>query len=81
MLIIVTSSEDMLALQQTESGSEAHQRMMAEKISVGELATTQLIALPPVPSCAELIATLKRSKHQAFPITAEVSQAYQSGGF
>ena len=53
--------------------------MMAEKISVGELATTQLIALPPVPSCAELVATLKSSMHQAFPITAEVTQAYQSG--
>ena len=62
-----------------ESGSEAHQRMMAEKISVGELATTQMIALKPVPTCADLVSTLRSSGHQAFPITAEVSQAYQSG--
>ena len=53
--------------------------MTAEKISVGELATTQLIALTPISTCSDLVATLKNSKHQAFPITAEVSQAYQSG--
>ena len=53
--------------------------MMAEKISVGELATTQLIALKPLTPCADLVATLRSSRHQAFPVTAEVGQAYQSG--
>ena len=53
--------------------------MTADKISVGELATTQLVALPPVPLCSELVATLQKCKHQAFPVTSEVSQAFQSG--
>ena len=33
---------------QMESGMEVKQRMVAEKLTVSELVTTQLLALPPV---------------------------------
>lgn len=53
--------------------------MTADKISVGELATTQIVALPPVPACAQLVAALQGCQHEAFPVTAEVAQAYRAG--
>ena len=53
--------------------------MTADKISVGELATTQIVALPPVPLCSELVEALQRCPHEALPITPEVAKAFQSG--
>ena len=38
----------MLWAVQMESGMEVKQRMVAEKLTVSELVTTQLLALPPV---------------------------------
>jgi len=64
---------------QTESGQELRQRMVNSKLSVGELAATALVALPPVVRVAALAATLRACGHQAFPGTPEVEAALQSG--
>ena len=53
--------------------------MAAEKLSVGELAVTKLATLKPVPTCSELVDTLRACQHQAFPITPETQQASQIG--
>ena len=52
---------------QMESGMEVKQRMVAEKLTVSELVTTQLLALPPVvqvPSCKHT--TQAFHAHQSF---------------
>ncbi len=64
---------------QTESGQELRQRMVNSKLSVGELAATALVALPPVVRVAALAGTLRACGHQAFPVTPEVKAALQSG--
>lgn len=67
-------------LLQTESGQEMRQRMVNSKLRVGELASTALVALPPVVRVSALAATLRACGHQAFPVTPEVKAALQSGG-
>lgn len=66
-------------LLQTESGQEMRQRMVNSKLRVGELASTALVALPPVVRVSALAATLRACSHQAFPVTPEVKAALQSG--
>lgn len=55
---------------------ESHQRMVSDKLSVGELMTTQMTALEPIMLVSKLEAVLKRCAHQAFPITTEVEKAF-----
>ncbi|KAK9843640.1 hypothetical protein WJX81_000756 [Elliptochloris bilobata] len=62
----------------TESGQEVRQRMVNGKLSVGELASTALVALPPVVRVSALAAALRSCSHQAFPVTPEVKAALQS---
>ena len=64
---------------QSESGSEAHQKMAADKLSVGELAVTKLVTLQPTPICGSLVRILRDCQHQAFPVTPETQQASQIG--
>ncbi|KAK9808763.1 hypothetical protein WJX72_003174 [[Myrmecia] bisecta] len=61
-----------------EASLESHQRMVADKLTVSELATTQLVAVPPVMPVRELVETLQRCGHQAFPVTPDVAKAYTS---
>ena len=68
-----------MLLLQTESGQEMRQRMVNSKLRVGELASTALVALPPVVRVSALAATLRACGHQAFPVTPEVKAALQSG--
>ena len=58
---------------------DEHQRMVADKLTVAELVTTQLVAFPPLVRLRELALTLRRCKQKAFPVTTEVDAAYQSG--
>lgn len=58
---------------------DERQRVLADKLTVAELVTTQVVALPPVVRLRELISTMRRCKHQAFPITPEVDAALLSG--
>lgn len=62
-----------------ESGQEAHQRMVNDKLTVSELATTALVALPPLVQLRELAAVLRSCRHAAFPVTPDTEAAYQSG--
>ncbi len=55
---------------------ESHQRMVSDKLSVGELMTTQMTALEPVMLVSKLESVLRRCAHQAFPITTEVDKAF-----
>lgn len=52
--------------------------MVSDKLSVGELMTTQLTALEPVMLVSKLETVLKRCAHQAFPITNEVDKAFSA---
>jgi hypothetical protein len=64
---------------QMEAGQDARQRMVNDKLAVSELATTALIALPPIVRLRELAEVLRGSRHQAFPVTPDVKAALQSG--
>ena len=61
---------------QLEAALESHQRMVSDKLSVGELMTTQMTALEPVMLVSKLEGVLRRCAHQAFPITTEVDKAF-----
>lgn len=50
--------------------------MVSDKLSVGELMTTQMTALEPIMLVSKLESVLKRCAHQAFPITTEVEKAF-----
>ena len=50
--------------------------MVSDKLSVGELMTTQMTALEPVMLVSKLESVLRRCAHQAFPITTEVDKAF-----
>ena len=63
---------------QLEAALESHQRMVSDKLSVGELMTTQLTALEPVVLVSKLELVLKRCAHQAFPITSDVDKAFSA---
>ena len=66
-------------LVQMEDGQETRQRMANDKLSVSELATTALVALPPVVPLAELAETLRSCRFQTFPISPDVNAALCSG--
>ncbi len=62
-----------------EDGQETRQRMVNDKLTVSELASTALMALPPVVPLAELADTLRACRYQTFPITPNVNAALRSG--
>lgn len=64
---------------QMENGQEPHQRMVNDKLTASELATTALVALPPLVPIREVVDTLRSCRHQAFPVTPDTKAAYQSG--
>ena len=53
--------------------------MVNDKLTVSELATTALVALPPVVPLAELADTLRACRYQTFPISPDVNAALRSG--
>lgn len=53
--------------------------MVNDKLTVSELATTALVALPPLVQLRELAAVLRSCRHAAFPVTPDTEAAYQSG--
>lgn len=66
-------------LEQMEDGQETRQRMVNDKLTVSELATTALVALPPVVPLAELADTLRACRYQTFPVSLDVHAALRSG--
>ena len=64
---------------QMEAGQDARQRMVNDKMAASELATTELVALPPIVRLCELADTLRGCRHQAFPVTPDAKAAAQSG--
>ena len=44
------------------------QKMIAEKLDVQEVMTTDLVCLPPVPTVGQVVRVLKTCKHSAFPV-------------
>lgn len=69
----------MRALMQMEDGQETRQRMVNDKLSVSELASTALSALPPVVALPALTEALRASRYQTFPITPNTDAALRSG--
>ena len=63
-----------------EPGVDARQRMAADKLSVGELAATQVTALPPVLRVGDAVTALRSSGHGAFPISPNTGGAAREGG-
>lgn len=62
-----------------ESGQEPRQRMVNDKLTVSEVATTALVALPPIILIRQLVEVLRSCRHAAFPVTPDTKTAYQSG--
>lgn len=58
-----------------EPALDVHQQMVDDKLTVSELMTTSMIALPPVVPVRRLVDTLRMCNHQAFPVTPEVEKA------
>ena len=69
----------MRALMQMEDGQETRQHMVNDKLSVSELASTALTALPPVVALSALAEALRASRYQTFPITPDTNAALRSG--
>lgn len=67
------------ALLQMEAGQDARQRMVNDKLAAAELATTAVVALPPIVPLRELAEALRGCRHQAFPVTPDPKAAAQSG--
>lgn len=63
-----------------EPALDVHQQMIDDKLTVSELMTTSLIALPPVVPVRRLVDTLRMCSHQAFPVTPEVDKALGTTG-
>lgn len=57
---------------------ETHQQMVADKLTVGQLMTTCLLALPPLVPVHQLVTTLRTATHHSFPVTTEVETAMRS---
>ena len=64
----------------SEPGTDARQRMAADKLSVGELAATEVTALPPVLRVADAVAALRSTAHGSFPISPNTGGAAREGG-
>ena len=64
---------------QMEDGQETRQRMVNDKLSVSELASTALTALPPIVALPALTETLRGSRYQTFPISPDTDAALCSG--
>ncbi len=53
--------------------------MVNDKLTVSELASTALVALPPIVLIRQLAETMRSCRHAAFPVTPGTKAAYQSG--
>ena len=53
--------------------------MVNDKLSVSELASTALTALPPVAALPALVEALRASRYQTFPISPDTDAALRSG--
>ena len=56
------------------------EQMVDDKLSVSELMTTSLIALPPVVPVRRVVDVLRMCAHQAFPVTPQVDRALADSG-
>ena len=55
-------------------------QLVDDKLSVSELMTTSLIALPPVVPVRRVVDVLRMCAHQAFPVTPQVDRALADSG-
>eukprot|EP01023_Acetabularia_acetabulum_P017781 TRINITY_DN1891_c0_g1_i13.p1 TRINITY_DN1891_c0_g1~~TRINITY_DN1891_c0_g1_i13.p1 ORF type:complete len:840 (-),score=163.15 TRINITY_DN1891_c0_g1_i13:115-2634(-) len=51
---------------------EAHQRMLTDKLQVGELVDQKVVALPPIVPVNMLLDALRNCTHATFPVTHEI---------
>ena len=58
---------------------QLRQAMVADKLTVGELMCTSLVALPPVVPLRQLVATLRGCRHTSFPVAEDPAAAAQPG--
>ncbi|DBB10920.1 TPA: hypothetical protein ACH3X3_007381 [Trebouxia sp. C0006] len=61
-----------------EPSLSSHQKMIADKLTVSELMTMAVVALPPVVKVAQVVDTLRGCTHQAFPVTPDTDKAFES---
>ena len=55
------------------------QKMIAEKLDVQEVMTSDLVCLPPLPTVGHVVRILKTYKHNAFPVVEADSEGEGSG--
>ena len=58
-----------------EPALTARQKMVADKLTVGELAAAPVVALPPVVAAGRLLEVLASCSHSAFPVTPDAGGA------
>ena len=62
-----------------EPALTARQKMVADKLTVGELAAAPVVALPPVVSAGRLLEVLASCSHSAFPVTPDAGAGIGGG--
>ena len=63
-----------------EPALTARQKMVADKLTVGELAAAPVVALPPVVAAGRLLEVLASCSHSAFPVTPDAGASGGGGG-
>ena len=63
-----------------ESGLDPHQKMLMDKLRVGELMAQEMVALPLRPTVGEVIEVLESNNHQAFPVVGGPASGAGAGG-
>ncbi|KAK9790124.1 hypothetical protein WJX73_008199 [Symbiochloris irregularis] len=61
-----------------EPALSPHSKMIADKLTVSELMSMAIVALPPVVRVRQLVETLRCCGHQAFPVTPDVRKAFDN---
>eukprot|EP00891_Asterochloris_glomerata_P005649 jgi/Astpho2/5649/gw1.00079.232.1_t len=61
-----------------EPALSSHQKMIADKLTVSELMTMAVVAMPPIVKMKQLVETLRCCSHQAFAVTPDVKRAFET---
>ena len=63
-----------------EPGLDPHQKMLMDKLRVGELMAQEMVTLPLRPTVGEVLDVLKANGHQAFPVVGGLAGTGAGGG-
>merc|ERR1712091_790441 len=64
-----------------EPGLDPHQKMLMDKLRVGELMAHEMVTLPLRPTVREVLDVLKANRHQAYPVVGAAGAEAAAVGF